>query len=86
MHRMTSHNVFLIDFIFQDFLFSRGTVGMTLDRYFKRKDVLPNPHGELSLNITPALISSMNKSPPAPARSGNHTTSTFSHNIKNVYN
>ena len=48
-------------FMHQDFLFSRGTVGMTLDRYFKRKDVLPNPHGEPSLNITPAVISSMNK-------------------------
>lgn len=45
----------------KDLLFSRGTVSMTLDRYFKLKDVLPNPHGELSLNITPAVICSINK-------------------------
>ena len=44
-------------FAHENFLFPRGTVGMTLDRYFKHKDVLPNPHGQLSLNITPAVIS-----------------------------
>ena len=27
---------------------------MTLDQYFK--DSLPNPHGDLSLNINPAVI------------------------------
>jgi len=34
---------------------------MTLDRYFKQKDSLPNPHGDLSLGISPAVITSKNE-------------------------
>ena len=34
---------------------------MTLDQYFKRKDSLPNPHGDLSLTINPAAIATMNE-------------------------
>jgi len=34
---------------------------MTLDQYFKQKDSLPNPHGDLSLGISPAVITSMNE-------------------------
>ena len=33
---------------------------MTLDWYFKRKDSLSNPHGDLSLTINPAVITAMN--------------------------
>ena len=36
--------------------FFRFHVAMvTLDQYFKGKDSLPNPDGDLSLNITPGL-------------------------------
>ena len=36
--------------------FFRFHVAMvTLDQYFKRKDSLPNPNGDRSLNITPGL-------------------------------
>ena len=42
--------------------FFRFHVAMvTLDRYFKRKDSLPNPNGDLSLNITPGVIAAMNR-------------------------
>ena len=33
---------------------------MTWDRYFKKKTVLPDPHGDLSLTIHPTVIASMN--------------------------
>ena len=33
---------------------------MTLDRYFKKKTVLPDPHGDLSSTIHPTVIASMN--------------------------
>ena len=33
---------------------------MTLDRYFKQKGSLPNLHGDLSFNISGAIITAMN--------------------------
>ena len=34
---------------------------MTLDLYFKKKTVLPDPHGYLSSTIHPTVIASMNR-------------------------
>lgn len=34
-------------------------VMVTLDQYFQRKDSLPNPNGELLLNITLGIIAAM---------------------------
>ena len=34
---------------------------MTLDLYFKKKTVLPDPHGDLLSTIHPTVIASMNR-------------------------
>ena len=39
-------------FAYEFISFSHGKV-MTWDRYFKKKTVLPDPHGDLSLTIHP---------------------------------
>ena len=52
----------LYKFLYLRMKFFRFYVAMvTLDRYFKRKDSLPNPNGNLLLNITPGVITAMNR-------------------------
>ena len=41
-------------------MFSHGRV-MTLDRYFKKKTALSDPHGDLSSMIHPMVIALMNR-------------------------
>ena len=43
---------------------------MTLYKYFKKKDCLPDPRGSLSLAITPRVIASVNQEVEQELRSG----------------
>jgi len=52
---------------------------MTLNQCFKRKDSLPNPHGDLSLGISPAVISLMNEEVTSTMSGSGQTTGVKKH-------
>jgi len=52
---------------------------VTLDQYFKQKDSLPNPHGDLSLGISPAIITLMNEEVTSAMSGSGQTTAVKKH-------